>query len=101
MLFSDKFLQSKEFDLIVPQIQFFRVWDIPVVEHSANTVQKTGDSPGAVLGMMSTCPLVCNDRVMVQTVRKTVSVPQVQFIDEGPSRCEHEAKVPAVFGAMV
>ena len=30
VLFSDKFLQSKEFDLIVPQIQFiFRVWDIP------------------------------------------------------------------------
>ena len=48
-LFSDKFLQSKEFDLVVPQIQFiFRVWDIPVVQRrGARTVQllqKTGDS---------------------------------------------------------
>ena len=45
VLFSDKFLQSKEVDLIVPQIQLiFKVWDIPVVEqrrvtHSANCAE--------------------------------------------------------------
>ena len=49
VLFSDKFLQSKEFDQIVPQIQFiFRVWDIPVVQwrrvHTVQPVLKTGDS---------------------------------------------------------
>ena len=33
MNISDEFLQSKEFDGLVPQIQFIsRVWDIPVVE---------------------------------------------------------------------
>ena len=47
-LFSDKFLQSKEFDLIVPQLQFiFRVC-IPVVQRrrvrTTQPVQKTGDS---------------------------------------------------------
>ena len=52
---SDKFLQSKEFDLIEPQIQFiFRVWDVPVVQQrrarTVHTVQKTGGAPGAVLG---------------------------------------------------
>ena len=32
VLLSDKFLQSKEFDQNVPQIQFFfRVWGLPVV----------------------------------------------------------------------
>ena len=35
---------------------------------------------------------------IVQTMQKTV-VPQVQFIDVGSSRCEHAAKVPAVFSA--
>ena len=49
MLFSDKFLQCKEFDQNVPQMQFiFRVWDVPVVQgRRARTVQpvlKTGDS---------------------------------------------------------
>ena len=48
---SDKFLQSKEFDLLV---QFF------------------GGCPR---------PLLCNDSVMVQTVQKTVLVPQLQFIE--------------------
>ena len=32
-------------------------------------------------------------------MQKTVLVPQGQFIDEGSSRCEHAAKVPAVFSA--
>ena len=53
-LFSDKFQQSKEFYRFVPQIQFTRVWDIPVVEQrqirTVHTVQKTGDSSGAVFG---------------------------------------------------
>ena len=45
---SDKFLQSKEFDLLVPQIPFIsRVWDIPVLPQSVvrtvQTVQKVGD----------------------------------------------------------
>ena len=49
VLLSDKFLQSKEFDQNVPQIQFiFRVWDIPVVQQrrlrTVQPVQKTGDS---------------------------------------------------------
>ena len=33
--------------------------------------------------------------------RKTVLVPQVQFVDVGSSRCEHAAKVPAVLSASV
>ena len=49
VLLSDKFLQSKEFDQIAPQIQFiFRVWDIPVAQRrrvrTVQPVQKTGDS---------------------------------------------------------
>ena len=49
VLFSDKFLQSTEFDQNAPQIQFiFRVWDFPVVQqrrlHTVLPVQKTGDS---------------------------------------------------------
>ena len=55
------------------------------------TVQKIGVSPGAVLGRMSTLPLLCNDSVMVQTVQKTVLVPQLQFIDVGSIRCDHAA----------
>ena len=72
MNISDKFLQSKEFDRLVPQIQFFsRVWDIPVVEQrrvrTVHTVQKTGDSPGAVLGEDVDMPVClwfrqCRDR---------------------------------------
>ena len=49
VLFSDKFLQSTEFDLVAPQIQFIsRVRDIPVVQRrrvrTVQPVQKTGDS---------------------------------------------------------
>ena len=55
---------------------------------------------GAVLGKLLTCPFVFNDK-LVQTVQKTVLVPQVQFIDVGSSRCEHAAKVPASFSAKV
>ena len=40
VLFSDKFLQSKEFELIVPQIQFiFRVWGHSSCMRRARTVQ--------------------------------------------------------------
>ena len=50
---SDKFLQSTEFHLIVPQIQFIvRVWAIPVVQQrrvcTVQLVQKTGDSTAPV-----------------------------------------------------
>ena len=79
---SDKFLQSEEFDRLVPQIQFFsRVWDIPVVEQ--RQVRTVPNCAEAVLGRMSMRPLLCNDRVMVQRVQKTVLVPQLQFIDVG------------------
>ena len=107
VLFSDKFLQSKEFDLIVPQIQFiFRVWDIRVVEqrrvHTVRIVHKTGDSPGAVLGRMSTCPLVCKRQVLgVQTVQKTLEVPQLQFIDEGSCRWNLLLQVSSIFQCEV
>ena len=60
VLFSDKFLQSKESDLIVPQF-IFRVRDIPVQQRRVRTVQpvqKTGDSPGAVLGEDVDAPVV-------------------------------------------
>ena len=43
--------------------------------------------------MMSTCPFVFNDRVMVQTVQKTLLVPQLQFIDVGLIM---QPQVPAV-----
>ena len=101
MNISDKFLQSKEFDLIVPQIQFiFRVWDILVVEQrrvrKLHIVQKTGDWPGAVLGEDVDMP-VCVQRQGGSDTAETVLVPPVQFIDKGSSRCELAAKVPAFF----
>ena len=94
VLFSDKFLQSKEFHRLVPQIQFIsRVWDFLLWSRDeyarCQTVQKI--SPGAVLGRMSTRPLLCNDRVTVRTVQKTVLVPQLQFNDVGSIRCDHAA----------
>ena len=56
VLFSDKFLQSKESDLIVPQIQFIsRVWSILVVQRRrVHTVQTCAEDrrfhgSGAVL----------------------------------------------------
>ena len=97
MNISDKFLQSKEFDLWVPQISRSSpecgTFLLCCRDKHAQcpTVQKTGDSPGTVLGRLSTRPLLCNDGVMVQTVQKTVLVRQLQFIDVGSIRCDHAA----------
>ena len=44
-----------------------------------STHSLAGDSPGAVLGRMSTCPLVCNDRVMVQTVQNNEKMMKFGF----------------------
>ena len=82
-------------------------WDTPVVVQrqligfdSAENCGASAVAVGAVLGKLLTCPFVFND-TLVQTVQKTVLVPQVQFIDVGSSRCEHAAKVPASFSAKV
>ena len=39
------------------------------------------DSPGAVLGMVGTRPLLCNDRLYGADSAETVEVPQVQYSD--------------------
>ena len=75
VLFSDKFLQSKELDLIVPQIQFIlRVWDFAVVSQrrvrTVQTVQKTGDSPGAVLGRCRHARCYATTRLWFRQCRK-------------------------------
>ena len=71
VLLSDKFLQSKEFDLIAPQIQFiFRVWDIPVVQRrrvrTVQPVQKTGDSTVPVQFLRAVNKPVVVQRQLVQ-----------------------------------
>ena len=60
------------------------------------TVQKTGDSPGAVLGEDVDMPVVAQRQGSGQTVQKTVVMPQMQFIDKGSSRCEHASKFQQV-----
>ena len=79
---SDKFLQSKEFDL----------W-VRTVPNCAEDRRFARCSSWEDVD----APLLCNDSVMVQTVQKTVLVPQLQFIDVGSIRCDHTAKVPTVF----
>ena len=59
-----KFQQSKPIVMDVPQILFIvRVLDIPVMPlrqvRTVQTVQLVSDSTGAVLGGLSTCPLLC------------------------------------------
>ena len=44
-------------------------------------VQKTGDSPGAVLGSVGTRPSLYNDRLDGADSAETVEVPQVQYSD--------------------
>ena len=44
-------------------------------------VQKTGESPGAVLGSVGTRPLLCNDRLYGADSAETVEVPQMQYSD--------------------
>ena len=44
-------------------------------------VQKTGDSPGAVLGSVGTRPSLCIDRLDGADSAETVEVPQVQYSD--------------------
>ena len=45
------------------------------------SVQKTGDSPGAVLGSVGTRPSLCNDRLYGADSAETVEVPQLQYSD--------------------
>ena len=59
-----KFQQSKPIVMEVPQIlSIVRVLDIPVMPlrqvRTVQTVQLVSDSTGAVLGGLSTCPLLC------------------------------------------
>ena len=91
----------------IAQVQFL-VWlghpllynDRCLWSDSAENCGASAVAVGAVLGKLLTCPFMFNDK-LVQTVQKTVLVPQVQFFDVGSSRCEHAANVPASFSAKV
>ena len=50
-----------------------RRWRVPTVQ----TVEKTVEVP-QVLFLGYTCPLLCNDRFMVEAVQKTLQFPQLQ-----------------------
>ena len=81
-----KFQQSFVVSVDVPQIPFIdRVVDISAASQrqvrTMQIVQKTGDSPGAVLGSVGTRPLLCNDRLYGADSAETVEVPQVQYSD--------------------
>ena len=77
------FQQSFVVSVDVPQIPFIdRVVDISAASQrqvrTVQIVQKTGDSPSAVLGSVGTRPLLCNDRLYGADSAETVEVPQVQ-----------------------
>ena len=79
-----KFQQSSVVSVDVPQIPFIdRVVDISAASQrqvrSVLIVQKTGDSPGAVLRSVETRPSLCNDRLYGADSAETVEVPQVQY----------------------
>ena len=81
-----KFQQSFVVSVVVPQIPFIdRVVDISAASQrqvrTVQIVQKTGDSPGAVLGSVGTRPSLCNDRMDGADSAETVEVPQVQYSD--------------------
>ena len=90
------FLQSMEHVIMkVPQIQFIvRRCEYSVVPQrrvsTVQAVQKIVEFHRAVLGTVVDAPVVGYDRCLaVQTMQRTVLVPQLQFIDVGSIRCEH------------
>ena len=87
MNISDKFLQSKEFDRLVPQIQFIsRVWDIPVVEQrGVRTVPNCAEDRrflGAVLGYVVNMPVGVPTTGYGLDSTEYCGVPQVQYSDK-------------------
>ena len=91
-----KFQQSFVVSVDVPQIPLIdRVVDISAASQrqvrTVQIVQKTGDSPGAVLGSVGTHPLLCNDRLYGADSAETVGWSVfllLQFIDNVGRPCD-------------
>ena len=85
VIISDMLHHSFVENVEVPQTQFFdRVVVLLLSQRqgcTVQTVQKIGDSPGAVLGLVGT-PVVVQRQVLGFTEQKTVDVPQLQFLDK-------------------
>ena len=85
VIFNDKFLQSIEFDLVVPPFQLFSgVWDIPVVQRgrvrTVRPVQEAQKIPRYRYSSwwVSTCPSMYNDRRRGAVSAGSSGVPQLQ-----------------------
>ena len=88
----------------VPQCSSWVVVCMPGVYNDKDSAENCGGSAvavGAVLGTVLTCPLLYYNRcLVVQTVQKTLEVPQLQFINVGSCRWYLQMQVPAVFSAQ-
>ena len=63
VIISDMLQQSFVENVEVPQTQFFDTVVVLLLLRDVQTVQKTGDSPGAVLGLVGT-PVVVQRQVL-------------------------------------
>ena len=104
LLHRDRYTQCKLQETGVPQCSSWVVVDMPGVYNDKSSAENCGGSAvavGAVLGMVLTCPLLYYNRcLVVQTVQKTLEVPQLHFIDVGSCRWNLQLPVPAVFSAV-
>ena len=76
----------------IPQLQFLDKVDMPVVALTGvlvRTCRKLWRCRSCRSSSRNACPSLCNDRLMVQTLQKTVGVPQVQLLWACRRLCGH------------